>query len=92
MSAIRYANAGAIDQSPSSVGSVLDRLDARAHEGALFRDAARVIRRLTEQVSTVEAELIEAELSRFAHAVEIDRMNDHRRAFAERRAAKAGAR
>ena len=70
-----------------SISAVLDRLDAQADTNILARDAARAIRRLTEQLSTTEAELTEAELSRFAHAVEIDRMKDHRRAWEDRRAA-----
>lgn len=56
------------------VGGVLDRLDAQADRNALARDAARVIRRLAEQLSSLDEDLTEAEFSRYAHAVEIDRM------------------
>jgi hypothetical protein len=74
------------------VGGILDRLDAQADRSPLARDAARVIRRLVEQLSTTETDLIEAEFSRYAHAVEIERMKDHRAAFEARRNAKAGRR
>jgi hypothetical protein len=57
-----------------SVASVLDRLDAQARQSPLARDAARVIRLLMEQMSSTEADLIETEFSRYAHAVEIDRL------------------
>ncbi len=43
------------------VSDVLDRLDARADRDPLARDAARVIRRLTEQLSTLDGDLTEAE-------------------------------
>lgn len=69
-----------------SVGTVLDRLDARAGEDVLFRDAARVIRRMAEQLSTTEAELIEAEFGRYAHAVEVTKLRDHQQAWEARRA------
>ena len=70
---------------PCDIGGVLDRLEAQADHNALARDAAKVIRRLTEQISTVETDLIEAEFSRYAHAAEIDRMNDVRRSWHDNR-------
>jgi hypothetical protein len=57
-----------------SIANVLDRLDAQAGQSLLARDAARVIRRLLEQMSSTEADLMETEFSRYAHAVEIDRL------------------
>lgn len=76
-----------------TIGGILDRLDAQADTSPLARDAARVIRRLVEQLSTTETELIDAEFSRYAHAVEIARMSDARTAFwAGRDAAKKAAR
>jgi hypothetical protein len=75
-----------------SIGSVLDRLDAQAGQNTLARDAARVIRRLMEQISTTEAELLETEFSRFAYVVEFERMRDLRSSFEARKAMKVGKR
>lgn len=63
------------------VGGTLDRLDAQAGRDPLARDAARLIRRLIEYLSTLDEDLTEAEFSRYAHAVEIARMSDARTAF-----------
>lgn len=75
-----------------SIGSVLDRLDAQAGQSILARDAARVIRRLIEQMSSTEADLIETEFSRYAYVVELDRMRDYRSNFEARKAMKAARR
>ena len=75
-----------------SIGSVLDRLDAQASYDALARDAAHVIRRLTEQLSDMDRDLTEAEFSRYAHAVELDRIMDRRRNWEQRRNQKAAKR
>lgn len=78
---------------PDGVGAILDRLDAQADRSVLARDAARLIRRLVEQLSALDEDLTEAEFSRYAHAVEIARMSDARTAFwAGRDAAKKAAR
>jgi len=66
-----------------TIGNVLDRLDAQADRISLHRDAAKVIRRLVEQLSTTETELIDSEFSRYAHVVEIERMTQNRIAAAK---------
>lgn len=58
----------------------------------LHQAAARRIRRLQEELASVEMERDEAELARRAHAFEISRMNDHRQAFAAKQALKAARR
>ncbi len=65
-----------------TIGAVLDRLDARQGD-PLARDAARVIRRLAEQLTVAEAELIDADFGRMANAAEVDQL----RTFMARRAA-----
>lgn len=74
-----------------SIGALLDRL-AKFPDVPLCQDAARTIRRLTECLTMAEIERDAAEVSAWAHAAEIDRVKDHRRAWEERRAAKAGKR
>lgn len=71
------------------VPMLLAELDRRGRNDATAFCAARVIRNLEIQLASVEEELLESEFSRYAHAAEIHRMNDHRRSWETRRAQKA---
>lgn len=65
----------------ASVATVLAALDQRPSD-PVARAAAGIIRSLEVQILSLDAEIVEAEWRAISHAVEIDRMADHRYAIA----------
>lgn len=76
----------AVDIDRASVAVVLQMLDARGD--VLSLAAARIIRSQEVTILSLDNEVVEAEWRVIAHAAEIDRMKDHRTAFAAKRAVK----
>jgi len=64
-----------------NIPALLSRLEAAPRADCLAREAAIVIRTLMLQVGTLDAEIVEAEWRAISHAVEIERMADHRYAM-----------
>lgn len=70
------------------IAAILQMLDARGANDRLAAVAARIIRSQEVTILSLDNEVVEAEWRAIAHAAEISRISDHRRAWDERRANK----
>jgi hypothetical protein len=68
--------AEALDLDRASIGTILQQLVLRGDRLGLA--AARIIRSQEDTIMTLDNEVVEAEWRALAHAVEIERMADHR--------------